>query len=266
MRFQTLFKPLTDRKHRKLLPHNHSLEDVFLVSYPKSGNTWLRFLIANAIKVKYNIDREVNFFSIHDIIPDVHIASEILPQGPFGKQDLPRIIKSHAPFNPFYHRVILLVRNPADVVLSYYYYLKSYGDISEDLTLFDFIKNHEKGVQSWVDHTASWLQPQRIGQILKVFSYEDLKQDTAGQLSKIMSLMGIHLSEEQLNKAVILSSKDAMSASEQQHISNHLIKHQKTPFVRRGKTRGGKGLSAADIALIERRSQSVIKQMEAQWF
>lgn len=266
MRLQTLFKPLTDRKHRKLLPQNHSLEDIFLVSYPKSGNTWLRFLIANAIKVKYDIDREVNFFSIHDIIPDVHISSEILPQGPFGRQDLPRIIKSHAPFNPHYHRVILLIRNPADVVVSYYYYLRNYGEIPESMTLSAFIETHEKGIQSWVDHTASWLQPQRIGQILKVFSYEDLKQDTAGQLSKMMSLIGIQLSEEQLAQAVMLSSKDAMSASEQQHVSNHLIKHQKTPFVRQGKTRGGKGLSAADSDLIRARSQIVVEQMKAQWF
>ena len=42
--------------------------DIFIVSYPKSGNTWLRFLIGNLI---YNED-QVLFSNIEEKIPDIY--------------------------------------------------------------------------------------------------------------------------------------------------------------------------------------------------
>jgi len=42
-------------------------DDTFLVSYPRSGNTWTRFLIANLLFQ----DQEVSFMNIDYLIPDV---------------------------------------------------------------------------------------------------------------------------------------------------------------------------------------------------
>lgn len=52
------------RERRNFIPANAMAEDIYLVSFPKSGNHWLRFLLANAIKTHFTIDREVNFFTI----------------------------------------------------------------------------------------------------------------------------------------------------------------------------------------------------------
>ncbi len=104
--------------YNRSLPKNHVVEDVFLVSYPKSGNTWLRFLIANALKVHYNVEQDVNFFNILDIIPSIIGDGNLRLGGSFGRTDIPRIIKSHSAYNPYYYRVILLVRDPRDVMIS----------------------------------------------------------------------------------------------------------------------------------------------------
>ena len=42
-------------------------DDIFIVSYPKSGNTWLRFLVANIVFP----DREINLSNIESTIPDI---------------------------------------------------------------------------------------------------------------------------------------------------------------------------------------------------
>ena len=143
-------------KYGRSLHKNHVVEDVFLVSYPKSGNTWLRFLIANAIKVHYNVEQDVNLFNILDIIPSIIGDGNLRPEGPFGRTDIPRIIKSHSAYNPYYYRVILLVRDPRDVMISYYYYLKDRKQIDDKLEISEFIRHTKYGINRWTEHTKSW--------------------------------------------------------------------------------------------------------------
>src|SRR2546430_17117355 len=62
-------------------------DDVFLVSYPKSGNTWTRFLIANLVFP----DRHPDFSNINQLIPD----PEALAKRDLDRVARPRYIKSH---------------------------------------------------------------------------------------------------------------------------------------------------------------------------
>src|SRR5690349_8047723 len=79
-------------------------DDRFLVSYPRSGNTWTRFLTANLLFP----DREVSFLNIDHLIPDVlNVDRRTLAGIP-----RPRLIKSHEYFDPRYRRVIYIVRDP----------------------------------------------------------------------------------------------------------------------------------------------------------
>src|SRR5438270_13523251 len=67
-------------------------DDVFLTSYPRSGNTWTRFLIGNLI---YQ-DEPVTFANIESRLPEIYFNSDhylrSLPR--------PRILKSHDSFQP----------------------------------------------------------------------------------------------------------------------------------------------------------------------
>lgn len=109
-------------------------DDIFLVSYPKSGNTWLRFLFGNLI-----YEEGVNFTNIISKIPDIYTSS---------KQELdsiksPRIIKSHEPFLKCFQKVIYIYRDPKDVVVSYYFWFKKFNpelDISFDNFFDKFIE------------------------------------------------------------------------------------------------------------------------------
>src|SRR5467141_466425 len=96
----------------------HSLlilpDDVFLVSYPKSGNTWTRFLVANLVYPEKNPD----FSNINELIPD----PEAMHKRDLERAARPRLIKSHQYFDPRYPKVIYIVRDPRDVVLSEYYF------------------------------------------------------------------------------------------------------------------------------------------------
>src|SRR5205823_12606754 len=73
-------------------------DDTFVVSYPRSGNTWARFLIANLVHSGQN----VSFINIEKLIPDTSSQSNrALKATP-----RPRIIKTHQYFDHRYRKVI----------------------------------------------------------------------------------------------------------------------------------------------------------------
>ena len=257
-----LTRKRVEKEYRQGLPANYLKEDVFLISYPRSGSNWFRFLIANAVKTHYNIQREVNFFSIQDIIPEIRISKHkylqnIRYDGIFGQAGLPRIIKSHSYYNPYYLRVFLLVRDPRDVCVSYYHFLRDRKRIPEDYQICDFCKHKKYGIEAWVKHTESWYLNARQGQIIQLFRYEDLLENAKKELTRIMDLLGITANDNALEEAVSLSSIEKLKLSENTHRSTYLMQFQSVPFVRKGKATAGEELSDIDRKFIEDNSQNI---------
>jgi hypothetical protein len=250
-----------DASYRRTTPVNYCGEDIYLVSYPKSGNTWLRFLIANLLKTHFEIDRAVNFFSIHELIPDIHTSRYLRDSGYFAEFNLPRIIKSHANYNPYYNRVILLVRDPRDVCVSYYYFLQQRGTIPSSWTVSDFIRNKKYGVTAWVKHSQSWYRLLHDRQIVQVFRYEDLLTEPEAQLAKIADLLGIHITAESIKQAIEWASKSAMKHSENTHLSSYLIEHRSMEFVRQAKANRGKELSPDDKRYIDNLTKDIASKL-----
>ncbi len=76
---------------------NIKSSDIFLVSYPKSGNTWLRFLLGNYISTDI-----VDFTKSSLVIPDIDANPEQINL----LKTTPRFIKSHFTYTADYPNVI----------------------------------------------------------------------------------------------------------------------------------------------------------------
>lgn len=248
-----------------LTPKNYTSADIFLVSYPRSGSTWLRFLIANAIKIHCKIEREINFFTIQDIIPDIHISRNVHQKSPFAIPYLPRIIKSHCPYNPYYKRVIFLVRDPRDVMISYYHHLTANKSLPLDLTLSRFIRHRKYGVKRWIHHTKSWTSTRKKGRNIQLFTYENLYKDTGNNLSRIMELLGLKILKPDLEKAIQLSSKENMKKLEIYTRPTISVSTQSSAFVRQGEPTSGHDLSEEDKIFIEKNTRSVAGMLGYQY-
>jgi hypothetical protein len=176
-------------------------DDVFIVSYPKSGNTWTRFLIGNLVS---KIDKEVDFFNIEKIVPDIYQNSD----RDLLKLISPRYLKSHACFNHRYKKVIYIVRDPRDVAISMYFFYIKMNVIQPNVSMEDFINGFIKGDScaygSWYENVGSWLGGKKENILL--LRYEDLLSNGRKELIKIAEFLNIDYSDKLIGKA--LSSSD----------------------------------------------------------
>lgn len=179
-------------------------DDTFLVSYPKSGNTWLRFLVANSLKQSSG---GIDFSNIEDVVPDIYVSS----RSGLKKVQARRVIKSHESLTITYPKVVYLVRDPIDVYKSYYYFLnKRNAELSFDDYDELFFSGQLDDYGSWNQHVASWYQYSKAVDNVLIIKYEDLKYDTESLLTDILTFLEIDFDAGTVRNAVAQSSKDKM--------------------------------------------------------
>ncbi len=226
-------------------------DDTFLVSYPKSGNTWVRFLLANLL----HPEETVGFDNINRLLPAPGVSSKRF----LRKLPRPRILKSHEPFDVRFRKVIYLVRDPRDVAVSEYHFNLKKRYIDPTLSLEDFVKRfiagQTAGYGSWWEHAAGWIAARHGNPAFLLVRYEDLLTESVAETARIAEFLGIHAGTERLQAAVERSSADRMRKLEKQqadHWTGTKNTRQEIPFVRAA-TSGGwqSALSARSAEEIE---------------
>jgi len=227
-------------------------DDTFLVSFPRSGNTWTRFLIANLA----HPGTEVSFANIERLIPDTASqSSRTLKRTP-----RPRIIKSHEYFDARYPKVIYIVRDPRDVALSYYDFSRKYRHFDDSCSIEQYVSIFVRAVPwsswgTWGEHVASWIFTRGKNPNFRLVRYEDLKRAPERTLQSIAIFMGIAASSDRLAQALEASSAERMRELEKSQAQDWVAtkgKRDDIPFVRGAKAGGWKtALPRASVVEIE---------------
>jgi hypothetical protein len=258
-------------------------DDIFLVSYPKSGNTWTRFLLGNLM----NPDEAITFANVERKVPDIYAESKRT----FKRAPRPRLIKSHECFDPRYRHVIYIVRDPRDVAVSAYHYDRKGRNIPDGFPIEQYITTRimktDEYFGSWGEHAGSWLiNSDNILQMSRLkdgflgsmgswgenvvswigarghdrefllVRYEDLLEDTRREMTRLAEFLGLaHFSAEQIDKAIELSSAENMrkleAAQNDQWVTTKESRKD-IPFVRSAKSgQWQKSLPSVSVAEIE---------------
>lgn len=208
-------------------------DDTFLVSFPRSGNTWTRFLVCNLI----NPEHPVNFAELESRIPEIYFV----PDRDLRKFPRPRVIKSHECFDPRYRKIIYIVRDPRDVLISYYEFQLKRRVITEACSLEEFLPRFlesavEPKIGSWRDHVVSWVATRGGHKNFLLLRYEEMLSNTQQEATKIASFLGLDSNSERIARAVELSSADRMRKLEKEQArqwSATRKTRQDKPFVRK---------------------------------
>jgi hypothetical protein len=213
-------------------------DDTFLVSFPRSGNTWSRFLVCNLM----NPDDPVDFAQLESRIPEIYDVTDRKLRA-FPR---PRIIKSHECFDPRYKKIIYIVRDPRDVLISYYEFQLKRRVISDDCSLEDFVPRFmeseiEPKIGTWRDHVVSWTATRGGQRNFLLVRYEDMLADTRKVSTKIASFLGVDSNPERIARAVALSTADRMRKLEKEQSrqwKETKNTRQDKPFVRKAASGG----------------------------
>ncbi len=197
--------------------------DWVLMSWGKSGRTWLRVMLSRAYQLKGGLK-----------------ASELLDFDNFRKQDpaLPAVFFTHNNYLRDYtgnqqskrhfkgKRIVLLVRDPRDVAVSQFFqwqfrmrpnkkFINDYPPHGANIDVWDFVLDPEAGVPRIVDYFNGWAKAiPELGDIL-VVRYEDMRVDPQDVLTRIFEFTGTAISAPQVQEAVEFAAYDNMKKMEQ---------------------------------------------------
>jgi hypothetical protein len=176
-------------------------DDVFLVSYPRSGNTWVRFLIAN---LKYP-GRNLGNDELMNIVPDMYQVRD------WSRCEKPRIIKSHECYQQEYPKVVYVFRDGRDVAVSYYFFNRKFNNYIKPFDAFVYEMLEGKVMfGSWQDHIREWLFRDHEIDLLPI-QFEDIYRNKKSVLEKLGSFLNIARNEEVFERAARDSTLEKQS-------------------------------------------------------
>lgn len=179
-----------DKCVRSALSYKPVPGDMFIVSYPKCGTTWMQHIVYNVLNG-------------HPPPRDPIRAAMAMPflemQGAESLKDMPKpgAIKTHMPFNfqPFSEQAkyIYICRNPYDCCVSFFYHTRDMPEYRfQDGTFdqfFDMFLEGKVDFGDYFDHVLSWYHHRADPNVL-FLAYEDLKKDTSAWVLKIADFLG----------------------------------------------------------------------------
>jgi len=236
-------------------PKSHTLEqfssalkyiakptDVFVCSFPKSGTTWLQYIV-------WQIIHKGNDF------PETKTLRKVMPMLEFDGKEVTEaidtmgfsnIIKTHfyrhlVPYNKV-AKYIYIARNPKDVIVSYLFHCRGFpGYEAADLKIediFDAFAYGEIEFGNQLEHIAEWYRARDEENVLFVL-YEALKKNPEKEILRIASFLGEEHEESLLqdDKKLLqfITQKTSFSSMSKENNAKWVTsKRTGTSFVRKG--------------------------------
>jgi alcohol sulfotransferase len=197
--------------------------DIVVVSFGKSGRTWLRVMISHLFRVMYQLPENAilgfdNFNNLNKAVPKIFFTHDNYIK------DFTGDFESKEPF--YGKRVVLLARDPRDVAVSQFFQWKfrikpskvtinNYPPRGSDISLFDFVMGDNGGSMRAVDDYLNlWAREADKVTAFHLLRYEDLRARPNEELRRLLDFMQIDANDAHVDAAVEYSSYENMKKME----------------------------------------------------
>ncbi|XP_042346728.1 sulfotransferase family 2, cytosolic sulfotransferase 3 [Plectropomus leopardus] len=215
--------------------------DVFAVTYPKSGTIWMQEILP--LLLNGGDLTPIQTIPNWDRVPWLEqgrlaVVVDQLPS--------PRALVTHFPCHlmpPSFHtskaKVIYVMRNPMDILVSSYYFHQMAEFLKDPGTFDTFVDKFLEGrvmFGKWTDHVKSW-RGTDLGDRIMYVTYEEMTQDLPAALRRMSDFLGRNLSEGTIQKIAEHCSFKAMKNNNMSNLSlvpKMYMDSDKSPFLRKG--------------------------------
>lgn len=262
---------------RLLRWHAHRNTDVYLISYPKCGRTWLRLMIGVALSRHFHLPETEEVLLIrsnrryHPQAPRLMVIHDNRPMLRTPEE----LETSKARYRT--KKVIFLARDPRDVIVSSYFEMKDRGRMFGanpyekhsavfEGSLSEFIQQRRGGFDTLLAYYNIWAQNRGIPKDFLLVRYEDMKANPAAELRRVLDFLGLQeISQKTIEEAVDFASFENMRKMEAEgRFQSGILRPadqavQSSYKTRKGKTKGFVDhLSPAEIeALTQKMNQTL---------
>lgn len=219
---------------------------MFVIGYPKSGNTWLCYLLAYCLNSEYDDIDE----------PGVHPRDEYqrkYVKGGFAhpsyQDKVGKILKTHNISGEDISKpLVYIVRDGRDVLVSYYFFKKSF--LKENTPAFhDFVKFYSK---EWANHVKKYLELENIIPV----KYEELSDSPKNVLENVFSKLNLKVVGNIINESINLFSFNKLANRKRGC-------EDRASFFRKGIVGDWKNhFSKQDIRVFNNNTREVLKLLE----
>jgi hypothetical protein len=193
--------------------------DVFIVTPPKCGTTWMQQIV-HGLRTRGSMD----FDEITRVVPWINMAHDMGIDIEAPQVAHPRAFKTHTTLDevPRGGKYIVIVRDPCDALLSDYHFMEGMffekGSISlETFAREEFIPGHD--IHKHI--MAFWHR--RGDEDLLPLCYENMKADLPRSVEKVAQFIGISLDEE-LKQIVLRQSDIKFMQEHKDQFEDHIIR------------------------------------------
>ena len=192
-----------------ILSYKYPKNQYFLVSFPKTGRTWLMYMINQMKEQSDHRLKKYKYFIFNE-----HDNSEIIIED--GTRNNPLdIFRFTSRFRYKRGKVVFLVRDPRDVIVSHFYQVTKrskkpfvFKSISE------FLRDDILGFKRVIHFYNLWERNKEIPQDFLLISYEDLVNNGIQELQRVMTFLGIEISKDCVRNIYERSSASIMRDKE----------------------------------------------------
>ncbi len=182
--------------------------DAAVVSFQKSGRTWLRLMLGKVLEEQYKIKKlrlDTEYMTLFKSLPNV-----LFSHGGCTKNnntlDFRKVFKDK--------KVVVLARDPRAVIVSLFYDHTTRNIWYEGNNISEFIRDGQWGLPKVMKFMNAWGEELQRRDNILLIRYEDLYTDTKKELKRFLEFIGLTATEEVLDHAVEYGSVKNMRKME----------------------------------------------------